>query len=114
MPSSAPIPQWPSSPSQTPDSSAAEDQKGSSEGMLQHQIVTPLPGVFYRNPGPGKPPYVAEGDRVEVGQPIGLVEIMKQFSEVKSTASGIVDGFMVDDCSDVCAGTVIAVVRSDP
>lgn len=82
--------------------------------MREHEVPTPLPGVFYRHPGPGKPPYVSEGDVVDVGQPLGLVEIVKQFSEVKSTARGIVDRFTVDDCSEVRAGSVVAVVRSHP
>ena len=51
---------------------------------MSHQVTSPLPGVFYRKPGPDKDPYVQEGDHVEAGQTIGVVEIMKQFSEVKT------------------------------
>lgn len=81
--------------------------------MAPREISTPLPGIFYRNPGPGKPPYVSEGERVEAGQTIGLVEIMKQFSEVKSTAAGTIDAFCVDDLSEVAPGTVIALLAED-
>lgn len=81
--------------------------------MTTHEISTPVPGIFYRNPGPGKPPYVSEGDHVEAGQAIGLVEIMKQFSEVKTTVAGTVDKFVVDDASEVDPGAVIAVVTED-
>lgn len=81
--------------------------------MASHEISTPLPGIFYRSPGPGKPPYVEEGDRVDVGQAIGLVEIMKQFSEVKSTAAGTIERFVVDDQAEVTPGTVIAVLEED-
>ncbi|MCU1512875.1 MAG: acetyl-CoA carboxylase biotin carboxyl carrier protein subunit, partial [Arthrobacter sp.] len=37
-------------------------------------IVSPLPGIFYRKPGPGKPPFANEGDTIEVGQTLGIVE----------------------------------------
>ena len=77
-------------------------------------MTTPLPGVFYRHPGPRKPPYVSEGDVVDVGQPVGIVEMMKQFTVVRSTARGIVDRFTVEDCSEVQAGSVVAVVRAAP
>jgi biotin carboxyl carrier protein len=79
--------------------------------MARHEVITPVPGVFYRNPGPGKPPYVSEGDRVEAGQVIGLVEIMKQFSEVKATVTGVVQSFAVSDNGEVAPGAVIAVVE---
>jgi acetyl-CoA carboxylase biotin carboxyl carrier protein len=81
--------------------------------LATHEISTPLPGIFYRSPGPGKPPYVSEGDHVDVGQAIGLVEIMKQFSEVKSTAAGSIDRFEVDDLAEVSPGSVIAVLTED-
>lgn len=50
---------------------------------------------------------------MDVGQAIGLVEIMKQFSEVKSTAAGTIERFVVDDLAEVTPGTVIAVLEED-
>jgi len=74
-------------------------------------IISPLPGIFYRKPGPDKDPYVNEGDTVEVGQVIGLVEIMKQFTEVRADAAGVVQEFKVEDNGMVNPGDVIAVVE---
>lgn len=79
--------------------------------MARHEVITPIPGVFYRHPGPGKPPYVREGDRVEAGQAIGLVEIMKQFNEVKSTVAGVLESFAAEDNGEVTPGAVIAFVE---
>lgn len=75
------------------------------------EIISPLPGVFYRKPGPDKPPFVEEGDRVEQGQTIGIVEIMKQFSEIQATASGLVGSFRVGDQDTVDPGDVIVTVQ---
>jgi acetyl-CoA carboxylase biotin carboxyl carrier protein len=47
-------------------------------------------GVFYRSPSPDTAPYVEVGDRVEVGQTIGIIEAMKVFSEVPSEHAGTV------------------------
>ena len=74
-------------------------------------IISPLPGVFYRKPGPDKDPYVNEGDTVEAGQTIGLVEIMKQFSEVRAESAGVLVSFKVDDFGIVNPGDVIAVLE---
>jgi len=73
-------------------------------------IISPLPGIFYRKPGPGKEVYVNEGDRIDVGQAIGLVEIMKQFSEVRAEVAGVLVRFEIEDFGIVNPGDVIAVV----
>jgi len=73
-------------------------------------IVSPLPGIFYRKPGPDKDPYANEGDTIEAGQTIGVVEIMKQFSEIRSDVAGTLESFAVEDSGTVNPGDVIATV----
>lgn len=51
-------------------------------------VVSPMVGVFYRSGGPDTAPFVEVGDRVEVGQTVGLIEAMKVFSEVPSEHAG--------------------------
>jgi acetyl-CoA carboxylase biotin carboxyl carrier protein len=65
--------------------------------MAQHQVMSPLPGIFYRRPAPDKPPYKSEGDRVKEGDTIGLVEVMKQFTEIHADASGQILRFLVEN-----------------
>ncbi len=65
--------------------------------MAQHKLLSPLPGIFYRRPAPEKPPYKEEGDRVAEGDVIGLIEVMKQFTEVHADASGKIVSFLVDN-----------------
>ena len=60
----------------------------SEEPMASHEVVTPVPGTFYRRPDPDSDPFKNEGDSVEAGETIGLVEIMKSFEEVTSRGSG--------------------------
>jgi biotin carboxyl carrier protein len=74
------------------------------------EIQSPLPGVFYRRPSPDKDPFVPDGERVEAGQVIGLIEVMKQFSEVQAESAGTLEGFRIDDGDMVHPGDVIAVV----
>jgi biotin carboxyl carrier protein len=51
---------------------------------MNNEIVAHLPGTFYRKPTPEDPPYKAEGDAVAIGDVIGLIEVMKNFHEVKA------------------------------
>jgi acetyl-CoA carboxylase biotin carboxyl carrier protein len=74
----------------------------------EHVVRSPIPGVFYRRPDPGSAPFASEGDVVEDGGIVGLVEVMKQFHEVHSPLRGRVRSFAVDDEGVVGAGDVIA------
>lgn len=74
-------------------------------------IPSPLPGVFYRRPSPDQDAYVNEGDTVTEGQTIGLIEVMKNFTELKATAGGTVKEFLVDDESEVSVGQDVAVLE---
>ncbi len=75
--------------------------------MTTRQILSPLPGVFYRKPAPDQPPFKTEGDAVAVGDVVGLIEVMKSFHEVKADATGQVAAFLVDDEDAIMAGQPI-------
>jgi acetyl-CoA carboxylase biotin carboxyl carrier protein len=65
--------------------------------MAQHQVLSPLPGIFYRRPSPEAPPYKQDGDVVKVGDVVGLVEVMKQFTEIHADAAGKVVRFLTEN-----------------
>ncbi|MCC6731103.1 MAG: acetyl-CoA carboxylase biotin carboxyl carrier protein [Chthonomonadales bacterium] len=60
------------------------------EGNGRTAIEAPMVGIFFRSASPDDPPFVEVGDRVEVGQTIGLIEAMKVFSEIPSDYAGVV------------------------
>jgi biotin carboxyl carrier protein len=51
-------------------------------------VNAPLTGIFYRATSPQAEPFVQVGSNVESGEVIGLIEAMKLFNEIRSTASG--------------------------
>ena len=71
------------------------------------QLLSPLPGTFYRKPAPDKPAYKNDGDKVAKGDVIGLIEVMKSFTEVKADAAGKIK-FVVDNEEPVMAGQPLA------
>jgi acetyl-CoA carboxylase biotin carboxyl carrier protein len=78
--------------------------------MAEHTVRSPLPGVFYRGPAPTEPPFVEVGSPVTADQTIGLVEIMKQFAEVKAGADGNLTAFSVENEATVGPGDPIATI----
>ena len=73
-------------------------------------IKAPAPGTFYRRPSPDEDVFVNEGDRVESGQVIGLVEVMKNFLDVTATADGVLSSFLAENEDLVEAGQDIATI----
>lgn len=90
----APSTQTNSSPESKPESSAPAIVAGKS-------FKAPMIGTFYRSSGPDKEPFIKVGDRIEIGQPVCIIEAMKLFNEIESDVAGVVTKILVDDKSPV-------------
>jgi acetyl-CoA carboxylase biotin carboxyl carrier protein len=81
----------------------------SKPGALSTEIVTaPILGVLYRRSAPDQPLLVESGARVEAGQPICLIEVMKSYHEVTAPRAGTLVEFLVADGDYVEYGQAIA------
>lgn len=76
-------------PAPGPSESAGEPEPATPE--LTGSVVTaPMVGTFYHSTSPTEPPLVQVGDRIEVGQVIGIIEAMKIMNEITSDRNGLV------------------------
>ncbi len=73
-----------------------------------HEVVTGMPGTFFRRPEPGSAPYVLEGASVITSEVIGVIEVMKMFHELTAGADGTLLEFLVEDGDVVAMGGVVA------
>lgn len=80
--------------------------------MAKAEICSPLPGVFYRKPSPEEPNYKEVGDGVAIGDVIGLVEVMKTFTQVTADVAGTITAFLADDEDAIMPGQVLAEIES--
>jgi acetyl-CoA carboxylase biotin carboxyl carrier protein len=72
--------------------------------LAENTVKAQMPGTFYRRPDPESDPYVEEGDEVSAGDTIGLIEVMKNFNEIKAEDDGKISKFLVEDEEAVDAG----------
>ena len=72
--------------------------------MAENTVKAQMPGTFFRRPDPESDPYVEEGDEVSAGDTIGLIEVMKNFNEIKAEDDGKISKFLVEDEEAVDAG----------
>lgn len=61
------------------------------------KVTAPMVGTFYRAPAPDAEPYVSEGDVVEVGQPLCIIEAMKLMNEIESEVRGRIVKILVEN-----------------
>ena len=80
----APAPAAPSAPGAAPQAGAP------AASANVEKVTAPLVGVFYRSAAPDAESFVKEGDRVEPGQVLCILEAMKLFNEITSDYAGII------------------------
>ena len=81
-------------------------------GENQVLITSPMVGTFYRAPSPEAPPFVQEGDMVNQGQVLCIIEAMKMMNEIESEAAGRVLKIMVENGQPVEYGQPLIVIET--
>lgn len=85
----------------------AETKSTGSEALEEgHQITAFTTGIFYSKPSPDAPPYVKEGETIEKGKVLGLIEVMKTFNQIvfhglDSSDIGKIKKILVKDSQEV-------------
>jgi acetyl-CoA carboxylase biotin carboxyl carrier protein len=87
--------------SAAPPARTQEDTRSGAAEARYTPIVAPMVGTFYRSPKPDAPPFVQEGDTIDVGQTVCILEAMKLFNEIPSDIAGRLVRVLVDNGSAV-------------
>ena len=85
-----------------PRSLRGRSRSGDDQGPKR--VVAPMPGKVVRF-------LVRDGDEVELGAGVAVVEAMKMQNEIKSPKKGVVQKILVGEGAAVNAGDVLAVVE---
>jgi len=75
-----------------------------------HVVVSPSPGIFWRAPEPGAPPFIDAGQRVDASSTVCIVEIMKLMNHVKAGVAGEVVVVFVENGHAVEKGDPLVAV----
>ncbi len=78
-----------------------------------HVVEAPMVGTFYRAPAPGAEPFVKEGDYVEKGQTLCIIEALKVMNEIESEVSGIVRKILVENGQPVEYGQPLFYIETE-
>jgi acetyl-CoA carboxylase biotin carboxyl carrier protein len=95
-----------SAPSPAPSGAEAADGTGT-------VVSSPSVGLFWRAPAPGAPPFVEVGGRVEAGDTVAIVEVMKLMSHVPAPVAGLVTSIVVENGETVEYGQPLITIDSE-
>ena len=77
------------------------------------EVLAPAPGIFWRSPQPGAPPFAKVGDRVEAGATLCIIEVMKLMSHVTAQQAGTVVEVVGRNGEPVELGQVLFLMGAD-
>lgn len=112
----APAPVQISGPSPTaapaPVAQRADDAPEANSGPdLTNAVTSPMVGTAYLGPEPGAPNFVTEGDMVEEGQTIMIIEAMKTMNQIPAPRSGRVRAILIENAEPVEFGEPLIVIE---
>jgi acetyl-CoA carboxylase biotin carboxyl carrier protein len=84
----------------------------SADGQLD-EVVAPSPGIFWRSPSPGAPPFADVGDHVGPDSTMCIVEVMKLMNHVTAQVMGTVVEVLVGNGEQVERGQALFRVRPE-
>lgn len=76
-------------------------------------VVSPMVGTFYSAPSADSDPYVRQGDHVNSGQVVCIVEAMKLMNEIESEVSGTIVRICVENAQPVEYGQELFLIQPD-
>jgi|ERR1700678_3887238 acetyl-CoA carboxylase biotin carboxyl carrier protein len=107
--SAAPAPLAPAAAGHTPSAPAPVE---AAEAEELHILKSPIVGTFYESPSPGSSAFVSNGDRIEKGQVVCIVEAMKLMNEIEADASGEIVKRLVNNGQPVEYGQPLFSIRT--
>lgn len=77
------------------------------------QVTAPMVGTFYRRPAPDEDAFVEIGQKVEAGDPLCLIEVMKLYTTINTEIAGTVAEILPENGAMVEHGQVLFVIEPE-
>jgi acetyl-CoA carboxylase biotin carboxyl carrier protein len=103
MPQAAPM-----QSSTTPAAAPAAEDPEIETGYL---VKSPMVGTFYSAASPTSNPFVSEGQQVNVGDTLCIIEAMKMMNQIEADKAGTIRSILVDNGSPVEFDQVLFVIE---
>ena len=78
-----------------PAPTVATEVTAAEESVTGDEVISPMPGTFYNSSSPEEDPFVKEGDKVNKGDTLCIIEAMKIMNEIEAEEGGVVRKILV-------------------
>ncbi|MBN3860253.1 acetyl-CoA carboxylase biotin carboxyl carrier protein [Neisseriaceae bacterium PsAf] len=92
------------------DGNAKENTNNAPEYKEEDLFKSPMVGVFYRAPSPNSSPFVEEGQKVNQGDTLCIIEAMKLMNEIEAEKSGTITKILIEDGEPVEYGEPLFII----
>jgi len=76
-----------------------------------HPVKSPMVGTFYSSASPTSGPFVTQGQQVNVGDTLCIIEAMKMMNQIEADKSGKVTSILVEDGNPVEFDQVLFIIE---
>jgi acetyl-CoA carboxylase biotin carboxyl carrier protein len=81
------------------------------EDMSGHQVKSPMVGTFYGAASPTSGPFVTQGQQVNVGDTLCIIEAMKMMNQIEADKAGKIRSILVENGSPVEFDQVLFIIE---
>ena len=76
-----------------------------------HIVSSPMVGTFYRAPSPGAKPFIDNGQNVQVGDTLCIIEAMKMLNQIEADKAGKISAVLVENGQPVEYGQPLFIIE---
>ncbi len=76
-----------------------------------HEVKSPMVGTFYAAASPTSGPFVTQGQQVNVGDPLCIIEAMKMMNQIEADKAGTIRSVLVENGSPVEFDQVLFIIE---
>ncbi len=76
-----------------------------------HQVKSPMVGTFYGAASPTSGPFVTQGQQVNVGDTLCIIEAMKMMNQIEADKAGTIRSILVENGSPVEFDQVLFIIE---
>ncbi len=80
------------------------------EVVTGHQVKSPMVGTFYGAASPTSGPFVSQGQRVNVGDTLCIIEAMKMMNQIEADKAGTIRSILIENGSPVEFDQVLFII----
>ena len=98
-------------PIAAPAASLAAPIEASPAVASGHQIKSPMVGTYYASASPTSEPFATEGQKVNAGDTLCIIEAMKMMNQIEADKSGTIKSILVENGSPIEFDQVLFIIE---